>query len=83
VPTLAELGIPQATVSVWYSLLGPARMPPAVAERLRKEVASALADPTVRAKLEKLGSTVTPLNSGGATCDRPSGDACSPPPRTR
>jgi len=61
VPTLAELGIPQATVSVWYSLLGPARMPPAVAERLRKEVASALADPTVRAKLEKLGSTVAPV----------------------
>jgi tripartite-type tricarboxylate transporter receptor subunit TctC len=61
VPTLAELGIPQATVSVWYSLLGPAKMPPAVAERLRKEVASALADPTVRAKLEKLGSTVAPV----------------------
>jgi tripartite-type tricarboxylate transporter receptor subunit TctC len=61
VPTLAELGIPQATVSVWYSLLGPARMPPVVAERLRKEVASALADPTVRAKLEKLGSTVAPV----------------------
>jgi tripartite-type tricarboxylate transporter receptor subunit TctC len=61
VPTLAELGFPQATVSVWYSLLGPARMPPAIAERLRKEVASALADPAVRAKLEKLGSTVAPV----------------------
>jgi tripartite-type tricarboxylate transporter receptor subunit TctC len=61
VPTLAELGIPQATVTVWYSLLGPAKMPPAVTERLRKEIASALADPVVRAKLEKLGSTVSPV----------------------
>jgi tripartite-type tricarboxylate transporter receptor subunit TctC len=61
VPTLAELGIPQATVSVWYSLLGPAKMPAAIADRLRKEVASSLADPAVRAKLEKLGSTVAPV----------------------
>jgi len=61
VPTLAELGIPQATVTVWYSLVGPAKLSPAVAERLRKAVADALADPSVRAKLEHAGSTVAPI----------------------
>jgi tripartite-type tricarboxylate transporter receptor subunit TctC len=61
VPTLAELGMPQATVSVWYSILGPAKMPPAVTERLRREVAASLADPVVKTKLEKLGSTVAPV----------------------
>ena len=38
-----------------------ADMPAPVAERLRKEVAAALADPAVRAKLEKAGSTVAPV----------------------
>ncbi len=61
VPTVAELGFPQAVVTVWYSIVGPAGMPAAVAERLRREVASALADPMVKAKLEKLGSTIAPV----------------------
>jgi tripartite-type tricarboxylate transporter receptor subunit TctC len=60
VPTLAESGFPQSTVTVWYSIVGPANLPTPVAERLRKEVAGALADPAVRAKLEKAGSTVAP-----------------------
>jgi tripartite-type tricarboxylate transporter receptor subunit TctC len=54
-------GLPQATVTVWYSMVGPAHLPPEVSERLRKEIAAVLADPTVRAKLEKLGSSVAPL----------------------
>jgi tripartite-type tricarboxylate transporter receptor subunit TctC len=61
VPTLAESGFPQATVTVWYSLVAPANLPPQVAERLQKEVAAALADPAVRAKLESSGSTVAPV----------------------
>jgi tripartite-type tricarboxylate transporter receptor subunit TctC len=61
VPTLTELGVPHAVVTVWYSVLGPANLPAPIADRLRKEVASSLADPVVRAKLEKLGSTVAPI----------------------
>jgi tripartite-type tricarboxylate transporter receptor subunit TctC len=61
VPTLAELGYGAATVTVWYSVVGPAKIPAPVAERLRKEIAATLADPVVRAKLEKLGSTVAPV----------------------
>jgi len=61
VPTLTELGVPHAVVTVWYSLLGPANLPAPVAARLRKEVAASLADPIVRGKLEKLGSTIAPV----------------------
>lgn len=61
VPTMTELGIPNAVVTVWYSVVGPAGMPPVVTDRLRKEVAATLADPVVKAKLEKLGSTVAPI----------------------
>jgi tripartite-type tricarboxylate transporter receptor subunit TctC len=60
VPTLAESGFPQATVTVWYSMVAPANLPPQVAERLQKEVAAVLTDPAVRARLEKSGSTVAP-----------------------
>ena len=60
VQTLSEAGLPQATVTVWYSIVGPPNMPADVSQRLRKEIAAALADPVVRAKLEKLGSTLAP-----------------------
>jgi len=61
VPTLAESGLPQATVTVWYSMVAPAHLPPEIADRLRREIAAVLADPVVKSKLEKLGSSVAPL----------------------
>lgn len=61
VPTLKEAGFPQATVTVWYSMVGPGKIPAAIAERMRKEVAAALADPATKEKLAKAGSTVAPV----------------------
>jgi tripartite-type tricarboxylate transporter receptor subunit TctC len=61
VPTLKELGFPYATVTVWYGLVGPGNMPAAVTERLRKEITAVLADPAIREKLTKAGSTVAPV----------------------
>jgi tripartite-type tricarboxylate transporter receptor subunit TctC len=61
VPTLAELGMPKATVTIWYSLVGPANMPPGVVERLHRELEAALGDPAVRTKFERTGLTVAPL----------------------
>ena len=60
-PTLAELGMPKATVTIWYSLVGPANMPADVTDRLHKELVSALSDPAVKARFEKAGLTVAPL----------------------
>jgi tripartite-type tricarboxylate transporter receptor subunit TctC len=58
VPTLAE---PNATVTIWYSLVGPPKMPAAIVDRLRQEMAAALASPATRAILENAGLTVAPL----------------------
>ena len=40
----------------WYSIVAPAGTPPAVIERLQREIASALDNPDVRAKLAGLGA---------------------------
>lgn len=65
VPTMRELGYPDSTVTVWYGLLGPAKLPKPIADRLRTEVTAVLADPAVVARLEKAGLTVAPVYGDG------------------
>jgi tripartite-type tricarboxylate transporter receptor subunit TctC len=55
IPTLAEQGYPGAEADMWYGLLGPAGMPPAIVDKLNKAVKEALADPEIRTTLEKQG----------------------------
>jgi tripartite-type tricarboxylate transporter receptor subunit TctC len=60
--TLAESGLADFDVIGWYSLLGPAGIPPAVAARVQADVATALRMPAVHARLsgegaEPVGST--------------------------
>ncbi len=59
-PTIAESGFPGFEASVWYGLVGPAKLPPAVASRLHQEVQRALAAPDVRERLAAAGGEVTP-----------------------
>jgi len=59
-PTIAESGFPGFEASVWYGLVGPAGMPPAVVARLQQEVQRALAAPAVRERLTSAGGDVTP-----------------------
>lgn len=54
-PTIAELGLPQATVTVWYGLMGPAKLPAAVTDRLRMAVEAAMKGREFKEKLEKAG----------------------------
>lgn len=54
VPTMAEAGFPFEAYA-WQGLVGPAKMPAAVVERLNKDLVIALKDPAVRTKLEDLG----------------------------
>ena len=42
VPTLAELGYPQLTGTTWFSISGPAGLPPAIVERLNTEIRKGL-----------------------------------------
>jgi tripartite-type tricarboxylate transporter receptor subunit TctC len=55
-PTLDESGLPGFDVTSWYSIVAPAGTPPAVVDRLQKEIARALENPDVKAKLAGLGA---------------------------
>ena len=54
-PTFAELGYPELTASIWFSLSGPAGMPPEVVNRLNAEVRRILRLPDVRERLRPEG----------------------------
>lgn len=51
VPTFAEGGMPQFDVRMWFGVLAPAGVPPAVVEKLSTEFARVVALPEVREKL--------------------------------
>jgi tripartite-type tricarboxylate transporter receptor subunit TctC len=55
VPTVDEHAIPGFEVMSWTGLAGPARMPPAVVDRLNAELRRAIATPEVKSKLEAMG----------------------------
>jgi tripartite-type tricarboxylate transporter receptor subunit TctC len=59
-PTIAESGYPGFEASVWYGLVGPAGLPPAIVERLHAEVQKALATAEVRDRLSGAGGEVLP-----------------------
>ncbi len=60
-PTLAELGMPGATVAIWYGILGPANMPPAIVDRLRKDMMAVLTSPEAKQKFMAAGFQPDPL----------------------
>ena len=56
VPTIAELGYPGYDASTWYGLVGPARMPPAMVQRMNEDMNKVLALPEVAEKLAGYGA---------------------------
>ncbi len=54
VPTMAEAGVPEFSITLWGGLFGPAGLDPAIVERLVREVRSALAQPDLRKQLQQL-----------------------------
>jgi tripartite-type tricarboxylate transporter receptor subunit TctC len=55
VPTLAEAGVPGYEASAWNGVAAPLRTPPAVIERLNREINAAVALPDVKQRLQDLG----------------------------
>jgi tripartite-type tricarboxylate transporter receptor subunit TctC len=55
VPTFKELGYPELTASIWFSLSGPAGMPQDIVNRLNAEVRRALRQPDVLEALRPEG----------------------------
>ncbi|MBI2771444.1 MAG: tripartite tricarboxylate transporter substrate binding protein [Burkholderiales bacterium] len=60
VPTVAESGFAGFEASVWYGLVAPAGLPPALVARLHAEVQKALASDEVRQRLGAAGGEVLP-----------------------
>jgi tripartite-type tricarboxylate transporter receptor subunit TctC len=48
VPTFAQAGVPDFTVSTWYGLFAPKATPVAILDTLHGAVQAALADPSVK-----------------------------------
>ncbi|MDX3907004.1 MAG: tripartite tricarboxylate transporter substrate binding protein [Pigmentiphaga sp.] len=48
VPTLAEQGVAGIDVQTWYGVFAPAGTPPAIVEKLNREINAILAEPRVR-----------------------------------
>jgi tripartite-type tricarboxylate transporter receptor subunit TctC len=65
VPTLAQAGAPIDSVDMWYGVLAPKGTPPAVVERLNREIAAVLKQPEVAKAFEAQGmvpATATPAD---------------------
>jgi tripartite-type tricarboxylate transporter receptor subunit TctC len=58
-PTVAETGVPGFDVAGWFALFVPAKTPPAIVEKMQIDTVTALSDPVVKAKLEKVGMAVS------------------------
>jgi tripartite-type tricarboxylate transporter receptor subunit TctC len=55
VPTFEEVGIKGFDVTNWYSIMGPKGLPPEVVAKINDAVLKAMADPSIRPKLEAQG----------------------------
>jgi len=56
-PTMREAGVPDHEAVQWNGFFAPARTPPAILDRLHREVAKAVHDPEVRKRIEAEGAT--------------------------
>jgi tripartite-type tricarboxylate transporter receptor subunit TctC len=63
VPTTEEQGYKGSATSVWLGLLAPAKVPPAILDKLYKEMEKALAAPSVQQKYAQNGVEPLPLTS--------------------
>ncbi|MDH0681332.1 MULTISPECIES: Bug family tripartite tricarboxylate transporter substrate binding protein [Achromobacter] len=63
VPTVAEQGFPGFDMGAWLGLIAPAGIPPAIQEKLAREMNAVLGDAAVRDKLADLGAQVRTTES--------------------
>jgi len=62
VPTLREAGIVGLVAAPWYGIMGPGNMPPAIAEKLNKEINAVLRRPDVITRMQEMGLIATPMS---------------------
>ena len=59
-PTIAEAGMPEFSITSWAGLFGPAKMPKEITERINREFVAAMAKPDVQAAMEKQAFVLSP-----------------------
>jgi tripartite-type tricarboxylate transporter receptor subunit TctC len=59
-PTVAEAGLPGFVLEVWWGIVAPARMPPALVKRINEELNAVLAVPEVKEVLAREAATPRP-----------------------
>lgn len=64
VPTAAEAGLPNFEIDYWYAVLGPARLPAPIVERISRDVASIVNSPEMKETL--LGQGTVAVGGGPA-----------------
>jgi tripartite-type tricarboxylate transporter receptor subunit TctC len=52
IPTIAEAGVPEMAVDAWFGLFAPAKTPPAIIEKIAREVKAVEEIPEVRKRIE-------------------------------
>jgi tripartite-type tricarboxylate transporter receptor subunit TctC len=60
IPTVDEAGLPGFYMSAWEGIWVPKGTPKTIVDKLNAAVVSALADPSVRARLTDLGQEIYP-----------------------
>jgi tripartite-type tricarboxylate transporter receptor subunit TctC len=65
VPTMQEQGFAGFEATTWYGLVGPGKLPPAIADRINRDVNTVLAMPDVQEKLDNYGA-----EDGGGSRDK-------------
>ena len=63
VPTMAESGFPGFEATTWYGLVGPGKLPTAIAKRMNEDINKVLQMPDVVEKFEQYGAE----DGGGST----------------
>lgn len=58
VPTLAEAGVTGYAMASWGGIIAPAKVPKPIIQKLNRDIAEALNDPDVRAKLVSMGADI-------------------------
>jgi len=56
IPTIAEAGYPGLEVLTWYAVLGPAKTPGAIIDRMSAELGRIMFEPAVRERLATIGA---------------------------
>lgn len=62
VPTYAEQGFPNVDIGGWFAFIGPAKMPPALVQRLHSAVVSAFDTPEAKDAMAKQQNIVHPMS---------------------